>query len=272
MVAYVKDFAQFSTSAGWIFINGNLQLLRIDIFEHPALGSSLVFQAEIYAGRNTLGVNFLLRLALKVLEYRSYLMSYKQKVGVHIGIVEALKPRHSDGILTLSILFGMHEKLVLSIYSNEHYSTVYLNDIVPNVELYAKNCLDREQFSHVTVPEGYKEINIRRGSGGEGTDDCEKAGEGTPSQLLLNLNNSHLKVTTSQSKRGVCVGARDNRMRAYQCTHTYSRVSPPSQRHDALLLTLDRGVAIELKIGLTDIDVLSLFDFAPLKTDAILEN
>ncbi|VUZ43836.1 unnamed protein product [Hymenolepis diminuta] len=32
----MKGFAQFSSSAGWIFINGNLQLLKI---EHPALGS-----------------------------------------------------------------------------------------------------------------------------------------------------------------------------------------------------------------------------------------
>ncbi|VUZ47958.1 unnamed protein product [Hymenolepis diminuta] len=38
--AYVKGFAQFSSSAGWIFIIGNLQLLRIKFFEHPALGSS----------------------------------------------------------------------------------------------------------------------------------------------------------------------------------------------------------------------------------------
>ncbi|KAM3175370.1 hypothetical protein ACTXT7_008670 [Hymenolepis weldensis] len=47
MAAYMKGFAQFSISAGWIFINGNLQLLRIEFFEHPALGSSLVFQAEV---------------------------------------------------------------------------------------------------------------------------------------------------------------------------------------------------------------------------------
>ncbi|KAM3186276.1 hypothetical protein ACTXT7_004673 [Hymenolepis weldensis] len=47
MAAHVKSFAQFSSTAGWIFINGNLQLLRIDFFEHPALGSSLVFQAEV---------------------------------------------------------------------------------------------------------------------------------------------------------------------------------------------------------------------------------
>ncbi|KAM3184527.1 hypothetical protein ACTXT7_008199 [Hymenolepis weldensis] len=48
MAAYVKGFASvLYSSAGWIFINGNLQLLRIDIFEHPALSSSLIFQAEV---------------------------------------------------------------------------------------------------------------------------------------------------------------------------------------------------------------------------------
>ncbi|VUZ57388.1 unnamed protein product [Hymenolepis diminuta] len=39
-MAYAKGFAQFSSSAGWIFINDNLQLLRIEFFERPALGSS----------------------------------------------------------------------------------------------------------------------------------------------------------------------------------------------------------------------------------------
>ncbi|VUZ41050.1 unnamed protein product, partial [Hymenolepis diminuta] len=39
-IAYVKGFAQFSNSAGWIFINCNFQLLRVEFFEHPALGSS----------------------------------------------------------------------------------------------------------------------------------------------------------------------------------------------------------------------------------------
>ncbi|KAM3182869.1 hypothetical protein ACTXT7_011472 [Hymenolepis weldensis] len=48
MADYVKGFAQFSSSAGWIFINDNLQLIRIEqFFVHPALGSSLVFQAEV---------------------------------------------------------------------------------------------------------------------------------------------------------------------------------------------------------------------------------
>ncbi|KAM3171619.1 hypothetical protein ACTXT7_016262, partial [Hymenolepis weldensis] len=47
MAAYVEGVAQFSSSAGWIFINGNFQLLKIEFFEHPALGSSLVFQAEV---------------------------------------------------------------------------------------------------------------------------------------------------------------------------------------------------------------------------------
>ncbi|VUZ42465.1 unnamed protein product [Hymenolepis diminuta] len=47
MAAYVEGFAQFSNSAGWIFISGNLQLLRSEFFEHPALGSSLVSQAEV---------------------------------------------------------------------------------------------------------------------------------------------------------------------------------------------------------------------------------
>ncbi|KAM3177076.1 hypothetical protein ACTXT7_005215 [Hymenolepis weldensis] len=46
-MAYVKGFAQFSSSAGWIFIDGNLQLLRMEFFEHPGLGSPLVFQAEV---------------------------------------------------------------------------------------------------------------------------------------------------------------------------------------------------------------------------------
>ncbi|KAM3180611.1 hypothetical protein ACTXT7_015947 [Hymenolepis weldensis] len=46
MVAYMKDFAQSSSIAGCIFINGNFLLLRIEFFEHPALGSSLIFQAE----------------------------------------------------------------------------------------------------------------------------------------------------------------------------------------------------------------------------------
>ncbi|KAM3174895.1 hypothetical protein ACTXT7_009606 [Hymenolepis weldensis] len=47
MEAYVKGFAQFPSSAGWIFINANLQLFKIELFEHPALGPSLVFQAEV---------------------------------------------------------------------------------------------------------------------------------------------------------------------------------------------------------------------------------
>ncbi|KAM3174155.1 hypothetical protein ACTXT7_011096 [Hymenolepis weldensis] len=47
MAAYVKGFAQFSSSAGWIFTNCNFHLLKIEqFFEHPALGLSLVFQAE----------------------------------------------------------------------------------------------------------------------------------------------------------------------------------------------------------------------------------
>ncbi|KAM3182974.1 hypothetical protein ACTXT7_011259 [Hymenolepis weldensis] len=53
MAAYVKGFVQFSSSAGWIFINGNLQLLSIEFFEHSALGSSLVFQAEVILFEST---------------------------------------------------------------------------------------------------------------------------------------------------------------------------------------------------------------------------
>ncbi|KAM3187915.1 hypothetical protein ACTXT7_001321 [Hymenolepis weldensis] len=47
MVAYVKGFAQFSSSTGRNFINGNLQLLKMEFFEHPTVGSSLIFQAEV---------------------------------------------------------------------------------------------------------------------------------------------------------------------------------------------------------------------------------
>ncbi|KAM3173972.1 hypothetical protein ACTXT7_011481 [Hymenolepis weldensis] len=47
MAAYVEGIAQFSGSAGSIFINGNFQLLRIEFLEHPALCSPLVFQAEV---------------------------------------------------------------------------------------------------------------------------------------------------------------------------------------------------------------------------------
>ncbi|VUZ55098.1 unnamed protein product [Hymenolepis diminuta] len=39
-MAYVKGFAQSSNSASWIFINVNLQLLRIEFFEHSTLGLS----------------------------------------------------------------------------------------------------------------------------------------------------------------------------------------------------------------------------------------
>ncbi|VUZ45456.1 unnamed protein product [Hymenolepis diminuta] len=38
MAAYVKGFAQFLSSTGWIFINSSLQLPSIEVFEHPALG------------------------------------------------------------------------------------------------------------------------------------------------------------------------------------------------------------------------------------------
>ncbi|KAM3172448.1 hypothetical protein ACTXT7_014501 [Hymenolepis weldensis] len=47
MAAYVKGFAQFSSSAGVMFINANLQLLKMEFFEHSALDLSLVFQAEV---------------------------------------------------------------------------------------------------------------------------------------------------------------------------------------------------------------------------------
>ncbi|VUZ42114.1 unnamed protein product [Hymenolepis diminuta] len=51
MAAYVKIFAQFSSSAGWIFISGNLQLLRIE-FEHPALDSPFRLKSSFLKGEN----------------------------------------------------------------------------------------------------------------------------------------------------------------------------------------------------------------------------
>ncbi|KAM3183360.1 hypothetical protein ACTXT7_010489 [Hymenolepis weldensis] len=47
MAAYMKGFAQFSIRTAWIFIIGNLQLLRIEFFVHPALGLSLALKAEV---------------------------------------------------------------------------------------------------------------------------------------------------------------------------------------------------------------------------------
>ncbi|VUZ41236.1 unnamed protein product [Hymenolepis diminuta] len=36
----MNGFTQLSNDAGWIFIDGNLRLFRIEYFYHPALGSS----------------------------------------------------------------------------------------------------------------------------------------------------------------------------------------------------------------------------------------
>ncbi|VUZ39877.1 unnamed protein product [Hymenolepis diminuta] len=52
MSAYVKGFAQFSGSAGWISISGNLQLLRIEFF--LTSWSRFVFQAEFIFSFTTL--------------------------------------------------------------------------------------------------------------------------------------------------------------------------------------------------------------------------
>ncbi|KAM3184487.1 hypothetical protein ACTXT7_008298, partial [Hymenolepis weldensis] len=88
----------FETLPSWIFINGNLRLLRIEFFEHLALGSSLVFQnfeaqpVSIYLDADYLesrSTNMFLR---KNVDHASYNMFIRQlsygvdRISEHVSI------------------------------------------------------------------------------------------------------------------------------------------------------------------------------------------